>query len=60
MRKLKDVYIVNAWEAIQWMMDPTPLNLIDTFTPWLKCKDEVGTEKKTKHFLLDERLARHF
>ncbi|XP_044739883.1 chitin deacetylase 1 [Chrysoperla carnea] len=35
--KLPDVYFVTAWQAIQWMRNPTPINAISTFEPF-NCK----------------------
>lgn len=34
------VWIVTNWQAIQWMKNPTPLNKLNDFEPWM-CKDTV-------------------
>ncbi len=31
---MEDVWVVTAWQAIQWMRDPTPIQNIDTFKPF--------------------------
>ena len=31
---MEDVWVVTAWQAIQWMRDPTPLEDIETFKPF--------------------------
>ena len=41
MVKMPEVWVVNNWEAIQWMQKPTPLNLLNQFEPW-KCKTQVS------------------
>jgi len=46
MVKMKDVYIVSNWEAIQWMRDPTPLSQMETFSPWNTCEEPVPVEKQ--------------
>ena len=31
---MEDVWVVTAWQAIQWMRHPTPLEDIETFKPF--------------------------
>nr|CAH0108199.1 unnamed protein product [Daphnia galeata] len=45
MIRMQDVWIVNNWEAIQWMQRPTPINALSQFEPW-KCKPTVPPEDK--------------
>jgi uncharacterized protein (DUF2384 family) len=40
MIRMPDVWVVNNWEAIQWMQRPTPINALSQFDPW-KCKPTV-------------------
>ena len=42
--KKQDVWIVNNWEAIQWMQNPTPQSQMDTFLPWNTCEDPIAPE----------------
>lgn len=37
---MPEVWVVNNWEAIQWMQKPTPINSLSQFEPW-KCKAQV-------------------
>lgn len=40
MVRMPEVWVVNNWEAIQWMQKPTPVNMLSQFEPW-KCKAQV-------------------
>lgn len=40
MVRLPEVWVVNNWEAIQWMQKPTPITQLGQFEPW-KCKTQV-------------------
>ena len=31
---MEDVWVVTAWQAIQWMRHPTPLEDIESFKPF--------------------------
>ncbi|KAL3866557.1 hypothetical protein ACJMK2_043846 [Sinanodonta woodiana] len=35
---LNDVYVVNVGQVIEWLMNPTPLSKLSTFTPWNTCR----------------------
>ena len=40
---MEDVWVVTAWQAIQWMRDPTPLEDIETFKPF-QCDYKVRSD----------------
>lgn len=43
MVRLPEVWVVNNWEAIQWMQKPTPITQLGQFDPW-KCKTQVHSK----------------
>jgi len=45
MIRLPEVWVVNNWEAIQWMQKPTPITQLGQFEPW-KCKTQVEPEDR--------------
>ncbi|XP_013419508.1 uncharacterized protein LOC106180153 isoform X3 [Lingula anatina] len=63
-----DVYLVNTWQIVQWMQDPTPLGkdnkLMNNFKPWkergceyLPRKMKCTIKRKSKSFVGEINLA---
>jgi len=46
MIKRPDVWIVNNWELIQWMREPTPQSEMGSFSKWSTCAETVPLEKQ--------------
>lgn len=49
----KDVYIVSAWQVVQWMQDPTPMGregkMMENFEPWkAHCNRTMSRRMKCK------------
>jgi len=41
-----DVYIVNSWEVIQWMRNPTPQSQMSSFRDWGDCERSIPIEEQ--------------
>ena len=40
----QDVWIVNNYQAIQWMREPTPQTQMNDFMPWKGCDEAIPIE----------------
>lgn len=60
--RMKDVYIVTNWQALQWIRDPTPLSRMNSFQPFqcnyqVKIYNFIDVMKNISFFFLILRIA---